>query len=1045
MDSREFYYSHIDELGALLRAEGMAHGVDVWLSVARLLNRLQQQDKLPKEASELAPLLGPLFCRNPEEQARFSVLFEQWLKGENKSSLATENRISSPGRSAFVAAQEAAQKTQKIWIMGGIALIVCMITVFLVKTPDWFLPKPPSPPIIEPFKDKPSQPIPRRKPQQPTATVAIVDHIAPRPQPEADYVGLEWESIVRNIGWALFALPWLPVLLILAWRYQRNAVLRKQTASVDDLLHHFRFDRILQPFFGGAKAEQALRVLHAARLVPTHRLHITATIEATARSGGYFLPVYCNRRVAPEHLLLVRSQHRNDQQAALAEELEKRFKTLGLTINTYRFRDDPRWLVRWHDDDSKASYYQLQQLVARHEAARLLIISETAILFHPYSGEIRTWLDDLSPWQDKVWLHPRDAGTAHAALLAQHHFLMLPLAQDNLPQLVEHLTTPQSRKLMLQKTDPSPLPALIAAEPDGWLGERPPYGANLALLVEQLQQFLAADGLRLLRAVAVFPKPHWALTRALDYLLFENLNTADPLPQREQRLARLSRLPWLTHAHLPDWLREYLLLGMDRDERQHVATAWQRLFNRLTDKGSPNSLSLEVRTPPKLQLKLKLDDLRALSQDDAINDPIFANILLGGKLGLLDFRIPQALAKLLPKTNQSLILRPALILLFWALLGTGTLYAAWHYVGQHAFVDYQRNQITQENTQWHVTLNHREDTQALMEALQNKLKAVQFPVSIEPDTRNATTINTIRFARGGQAAAARIARSLAWLTYGTAINVIESTDLSAGTIQIKLNRTYQHSAGFNDELRSSQESRLPFEPEMVRIPPGKFLMGSLKTEAGRDSDEDPQHEVTIAYTFEISKYEVTFDEYDAFANATKRQLPSDNGWGRGKRPVINVSFNDAQAYVKWLSDKTGKQYRLPTEAEWEYAARAGTQTRYWWGDDVGKNNANCAGCGSEWDGKQTAPADSFKPNAFGLHNSAGNVWEWVEDCSHQNYQGAPVDGSAWKEAHGGDCGGRVVRGGSWGGFPQYLRSAFRYRYFTDAANDGLGFRIARAF
>ncbi|AEJ01438.1 Sulphatase-modifying factor protein [Nitrosomonas sp. Is79A3] len=1043
MDSRKFY-SRIDGLGALLRAEGMAHGVDVWMSVARLLERLERQGRLPHDASDLAPLLRPLFCRNPQDQARFPVLFEQWLKGESQSSLAKENRISSPGRSAFVAAQEAAQKTQKIWIMGGIALIVCVIAVLLVKGPDWFLPKPPPPPTIK-IPEKPSQPIPRRKPQPATATVAIVDHIAPRPQPEPDYVGLEWESIVRNIGWALFALPWLPVLLILAWRYQRNAVLRKQTASVDDLLHHFRFDRLLQPFFGGAKAEQALRELHAARQVPTNRLHITATIEATARNGGFFQPVYRNRRVSPEHLLLVRSQHRNDQQAALAEELEKRFKALGLPINTYRFRDDPRWLVRWHDDDSKASYYQLQQLVARHEAARLLIISETAILFHPYSGEIRTWLDDLSPWQDKVWLHPRDAGTAHAALLAQHHFLMLPLAQDNLPQLVEHLTTPQPHKLMLQKTDPSPLPALIAAEPDAWLGERPPYGANLDLLVQQLEQFLHADGLRLLRAVAVFPKPHWALTRALDYLLFENLSTADPLPQREQRLARLSRLPWLTHAHLPDWLREYLLLGMDRDERQQIATAWQRLFNRLTDKDSPNSLSLEVRTPPKLQLKLKLDDLRALSQDDAINDPIFANILLGGKLGLLDFRIPQALAKLLPKTNQSLILRPALILLFWVLLGTGTLYAAWHYVGQHAFIDYQRNQMAQENAQWRVTLNHREDTQVLMEALQSKLKTAQFPVSIGSDTLNATTINTIHFARGGQAAAVRITRSLAWLTYGAAINVMASTDLSAGTIQVQLNRTYQHGAGFNDELRAAQESRLPFEPEMVRIPPGKFLMGSPKTEAGRSSNEDPQHEVTITYAFEISKYEVTFDEYDAFANATKRQLPSGGGWGRGKRPVINVSFNDAQAYVKWLSDKTGKQYRLPTEAEWEYAARAGSETAYWWGNDVGKIYANCAGCGSEWDGKQTAPADSFNPNAFGLHNTAGNVWEWVEDCWHENYQGAPADGSAWKEANGGDCNRRVVRGGSWSIGPLNLRSANRNRNFTVAANFSLGFRIARAF
>ena len=241
------------------------------------------------------------------------------------------------------------------------------------------------------------------------------------------------------------------------------------------------------------------------------------------------------------------------------------------------------------------------------------------------------------------------------------------------------------------------------------------------------------------------------------------------------------------------------------------------------------------------------------------------------------------------------------------------------------------------------------------------------------------------------------------------------------------------------------ETKFPFEPEMVRIPTGKFLMGSPENEPGRDSDEGPQHEVTIAYDFEISKYEVTFDEYDAFANDTERKLPSDSGWGRGKRPVINVKFADAQAYAKWLSNKTGKQYRLPSEAEWEYAARAGKPTVYWWGNDIGKNNAVCDGCGSQWDRKQTAPVGSFKPNAFGLYDTAGNVLEWTQDCGHGNYQNAPKDGSAWMDMNGGDCNLRVVRGGSWGNDPQDLRSATRYGYLTGDAGSSLGFRIARVF
>lgn len=243
------------------------------------------------------------------------------------------------------------------------------------------------------------------------------------------------------------------------------------------------------------------------------------------------------------------------------------------------------------------------------------------------------------------------------------------------------------------------------------------------------------------------------------------------------------------------------------------------------------------------------------------------------------------------------------------------------------------------------------------------------------------------------------------------------------------------------EARQSSETRLSFEPEMVRIPPGKFLMGSVDSFA----DEKPQHEVTIAYGFEISKYEVTFDEYDTFAKSTNRKLPHDSGWGRGKRPIINVTFDDVLAYVQWLSNRTGKQYRLPSEAEWEYAARAGTQTAYWWGNDLGTNNANCINCGSQWDFRQTAPVGSFKPNAFGIYDTAGNVWEWTLDCEHGNYQNAPKDGSAWMDMNGGDCNRRVVRGGSWIINPQYLRSAFRGGDISGAANFGLGFRIARVF
>ena len=133
-------------------------------------------------------------------------------------------------------------------------------------------------------------------------------------------------------------------------------------------------------------------------------------------------------------------------------------------------------------------------------------------------------------------------------------------------------------------------------------------------------------------------------------------------------------------------------------------------------------------------------------------------------------------------------------------------------------------------------------------------------------------------------------------------------------------------------------------------------------------------------------------------------------WGRGNRPAIDVSWHEAQAYVAWLSEKTGKRCRLLSESEWEYAARAGAATRYSWGDGIGRNRANCSGCGSRWDDRQTAPVGSFAANGFGLHDMHGNVWEWVADCWNGSYAGAPSDGSARES---GNCSRRVLRGGAW--------------------------------
>ena len=227
-------------------------------------------------------------------------------------------------------------------------------------------------------------------------------------------------------------------------------------------------------------------------------------------------------------------------------------------------------------------------------------------------------------------------------------------------------------------------------------------------------------------------------------------------------------------------------------------------------------------------------------------------------------------------------------------------------------------------------------------------------------------------------------------------------------------------------------------PELVVVPSGSYRMGS--SEPDRHDDEGPVHRVTIGYPFAVGVYEVTFGEWDACVSGggCGGYRPSDRGWGRGRRPVVNVSWNDAKMYVEWLSRKTGEAYRLLSESEWEYVARAGTRTKYWWGYDIGRNRANCYDCGDSY--HYIAPVGSFSANPFGLYDVHGNVWEWVEDCWNGHYRGAPSDGSARES---GNCGRRVLRGGSWYSEPRYLRSAYRLRLTSGSRDGDYGFRVAR--
>jgi formylglycine-generating enzyme required for sulfatase activity len=238
---------------------------------------------------------------------------------------------------------------------------------------------------------------------------------------------------------------------------------------------------------------------------------------------------------------------------------------------------------------------------------------------------------------------------------------------------------------------------------------------------------------------------------------------------------------------------------------------------------------------------------------------------------------------------------------------------------------------------------------------------------------------------------------------------------------------------------------------MVVVPAGSYMMGSLPNEKDTLGSGKPRHQVTIAKAFAVARFELTFDQWDTCVAYGDCPEIVDDKWGRGSQPVINVTWDDALQYVRWLSTTTGKPYRLLTEAEYEHAARGGTNTQYPWGDSIPLDGrfdektsmANCKGCDELFGVRfhSPAPVGLFPPNGFGLYDMVGNVWEWLQDCEHDNYDGAPTDMSAWIE--GGDCQSRVIRGGSWDSDPDELRVAYRTFSRTDRRANDRGLRVAR--
>ena len=881
--------------------------------------------------------------------------------------------------------------------------------------------------------------------------------------------------------------PLLPAFLLFGYLGARwlswSLVLRRRRGQEGVPLHAITLDAGQDDLFAAPALREALKRLHAPVPVPTRHLDAAATVRATARAGGLFEPVWRQRRRVPDCVVLLDHAHGADHMAGLGLQAVDRLRQAGLEVARYDYRRDPRRLMgedgRWHG---------LAPVAARHAGARLLVIGEAASLVNPLSGALYGWTDAMELWPQRGLLGTRRPPAAWRAALAARRFLVADLGSAGLLQVVAWFSPVPLEPAAVPAESLRLLPRPLQDDAR-WLQPVAPPDAEREALLRTLRGYLGADGLLLLAAMAAYPQLHWGLTRALDLGLFRAQDAA----QREQRLLSVARLPWCRAGDVPDWLREALKNELTPAEVERIARLYQWLMREAEINGR-GAIRLPISLPESGRFWRGLRRwLRARGQVadryDPRNDRVFAEILLGRRARWLDFRLPRPLARRLGPRLNALLPRLALAALLAAVAG-GAAQLAWNRWGRPPAQEWLLARQLRSHSAITVDIWHTAATEGYAQALAQTLRAARFEVVVEPHelamaaqpeqqaqaaaerTVQIQPVNVVQWGAAGERDVARfVTDRLTYLAWGgVPIQVGPGAQLplagpgldaapETSRVRVLLLAPARDRIGFGfrDPLTATAPAapRLFRDtlkdggqgPEMIALPGGAFTMGSPDSEPGRTSDEGPQRPVRLR-PFAIGKTEVTFADYDAFAEATGRKKPNDWGWGRGQRPVINVNWNDAVAYAEWLSAQTGERYRLPSEAEWEYAARAGTDTPFWTGDCIHTDRANYDGnydynnCGAKtgvYRG-QTVAAGSLPSNAWGLHETAGNVYEWVQDCWHDSYQGAPTDGGAREEP---GCARRVVRGGGWLYVPETVRSASRVGNAPDEAYFDLGFRLAR--
>jgi formylglycine-generating enzyme required for sulfatase activity len=1016
-----------------LAAEGFPVGLRERLLACSLLARLTAAGELPDDRAERLRLLGPLLCSSPDQQRRYAEGLETFVR--TAPGPAAERPA--PPIGARSADQGRSGRRRRFRLAALSVALLLALAIWL--KPLWL----PNPDPSRPDPSGPIQPVPEPPPPPETAAGDPIPkpiYVPPRPFPLQPAGPPAWAEPLRA-GLAGTGLLAAVGLLVWAIGWRRRRLYLQDLPGAEEVEEYVLTDAApvaLDP--PPALVRPASRGLRQRIAGDTEVFDPAATLLATIRQGGALAPRYRAVRRTPEYLALIDRRGGADHLALYQEVLVRTLAEHGVALQVFHFEGSPAHDCRRAGGSGRRDRAGFAQLAARYGGHRLLVFADAHAALDPLGGHAAGWTRHLGAFPHCAWFTPIPAPSWGAAedVLDRLGFLVLPAQPEALGTLADWLASERA-ELTLGADWPAAYPARLRNREVDWAARQyPPPDAVIADLLRELRDYLGARRFQWLCACAVFPALSPPLTLALGRKL------AADSRELALGLAALGVLPWFRYGRMPAWLREALV---DRLSPAHEALfrdiVEQRLAEALLGPDGPVLTKLTIRR----RLRAWFRQGKGLARDQVLVD-----FLHRGLAPRLAQRLPEALKKLLFRRGQPLYgPRPGWVAgaAGWALLALAALPGIWERLMPGGGPAVRVELIGCPAADGGVDARTRALADRLAAALESGELSDAEPAAYHPATwealnqRKAPEYGVVEFpfldTKQGGGFAAGLA---AWLSNPASGDGHSGwTPRPTQTDTLVLNACPPGPAGALPAERSPPGIPLP---ETVAIPAGRFTMGCSPRDAGCDNDEKPAHEVRVA-AFEIGKYEVTFDEWDACEKAGACPHADDEGWGRGRRPVINVSWEDAQTYIRWLNRITGRNYRLPTEAEWEYAARAGTATPYSTGACLTTDQANYdgnyppEGCPKGvYRGRTVAVGSLNSPNPWGLHDVHGNVWEWVEDCWHADYQDAPDDGSAWTT---GDCVRRVLRGGSWFIHSGRARSAYRDSFDPGDRDDRFGFRL----